>query len=176
MTGKQQRLSISFCGIGSVGCLFPPPRLGMGSNPTAVPGGGIPSRHSVHPKWTLAHSTVFLPSLQEQFPRSPRELTRQTLFIWHPRSAITEAELRICSYQGAVSYILFLFLPLPESAIKLLVFLCLTESASYTKVWKVSYKKSQQKPLKIRGNMTSQKVPHSNTPCSSRGRCHEEIW
>lgn len=118
MTGKQQRLSIPSCDSGSVHCLLPLPPLGMGSTPySCVRRGDPPSGHSVHSKLTLPLSTGFFPTLQEQFPRSTRELTCQTLFIWDARSAITEAEPRICSSQGAVPCILLLFLPLPESAI-----------------------------------------------------------
>lgn len=177
MTGMQQRLSISFWDTVSVCCLFPLPPLGMGSTThSSVPGGGIPPRGilcTLNEPWPTPQP-FFLPC-RNSFPRSTRGLTHQTLFIWDPKSAITEAELRIAPTRGLFHiYCVFSYLYRK----------CYLITSVYLSHWKgklherveSQLQRKQQKPAEVRGNTTSQKGPCGNIPCSSRGRHHEETW
>lgn len=116
----------------------------------------------------------FLPC-RNSFPRSTRGLTHQTLFIWDPKSAITEAELRIAPTRGLFHiYRVFSYL-YRKCYLITSVYLSHWKGKLHERV-KSQLQRKQQKPAEVRGNRTSQKGPCGNIPCSSRGRHHEETW
>lgn len=152
-------------------------RWGWAVRPTAVcQEGDSPPRGilcTLNEPWPTPQP-FFLPC-RNSFPRSTRGLTHQTLFIWDPKRAITEAELRIAPTRGLFHiYCVFSYLYRK----------CYLITSVYLSHWKgklherveSQLQRKQQKPAEVRGNMTSQKGPCGNIPCSSRGRHHEETW
>lgn len=93
-------------------------RISQWHRGTALPLGSCAScaRRAMPPQTDPGPPTA-LPHLAGTVPKEHSKLTCQTPSIWDPRSAPTQAELRICSYQGPVSHVLLLLIPLPESAI-----------------------------------------------------------